>query len=104
LRVRLKLVVLEVADHLGVTKACRELNVPRSSFYCWKQKYAKAGRSGLYRERPVPYRHPRRTSAEVVERITVSVINIEKRAAIATIPSGAAPNGISFSALPAMPP
>ena len=33
LRVRLKLVVLELTPHLGVTKACREFNVPRSSFY-----------------------------------------------------------------------
>jgi len=43
LRVRLKLVVLELASHLGVTKACREFNIPRSSFYRWKQKYEKAG-------------------------------------------------------------
>jgi hypothetical protein len=28
LRVRLKQVVLELAEHLGVTKACREFNVP----------------------------------------------------------------------------
>ena len=69
LRVRLKLVVLELADHLGVTKACREFNVPRSSFYRWKQKYEREGRSGLYRERPVAYSHPRRTSPEVVEKI-----------------------------------
>ena len=69
LRVRLKLVVLELADHLGVTKACREFYVPRSSFYRWKQKYEKAGRSGLFRERPVAYHHPSRTSPEVVEKI-----------------------------------
>ena len=69
LRVRLKLVVLELADHHGVTKACSEFNVPRSSFYRWKQKYEKAGRSGLYRERPIAYHHPRRTSPEVVEKI-----------------------------------
>ena len=69
LRVRLKLVVLELAPHLGVTKACREFNVPRSSFYRWKQKYEKAGRSGLYREKPIAYHHPSRTSHEVVEKI-----------------------------------
>lgn len=45
LRVRLKLVVLELANHFGVTKACREFNVPRSTFYRWKQKYDKEGRS-----------------------------------------------------------
>jgi transposase-like protein len=38
LRVRLKLVVLEFASQIGVTKACREFEVPRSSFYRWKQK------------------------------------------------------------------
>ena len=32
LRVRLKLIVLEFADQLGVTKACREFNIPRASF------------------------------------------------------------------------
>jgi transposase len=43
LRIRLKLVVLEHANHFGVTKACREFNVPRSTFYGWKQKYDKEG-------------------------------------------------------------
>ena len=69
LKVRLKLVVLELANHFGASKACQECNVPRSSFYRWKQKYEKAGRSGLYRERPVAYHHPQRTSPEVVEKI-----------------------------------
>ena len=69
LRVRLKLVVIELASHLGVTKACREFEVPRSSYYRWKQKYEKAGPSGLYRERPIAYRHPRRTPPAVEEKI-----------------------------------
>ena len=69
LRVRLKLVVLELAQHLGVSKACREFNVPRSSFYRWKQKYEGKGQSGLCQERPVAFRHPRRTAPEVVEKI-----------------------------------
>jgi transposase InsO family protein len=69
LRVRLKLVVLEFAQDWGVTKACREFEVPRSSFYRWKQKYEKAGQAGLYRERPVAYHHPSRTLPEVVEKI-----------------------------------
>jgi len=66
LRVRLKLAVIEHAHYFGVTEACREFNVSRSSFYRWKQKYQKEGRSGLHRERPVAYRHPRRTSPEVI--------------------------------------
>ena len=69
LRVRLKLVVLEFAQDWGVTKACREFEVPRSSFYRWKQKYEKAGQAGLYRERPVAYHHASRTLPEVVEKI-----------------------------------
>ena len=69
LGVRLKLAVIEYADQFGVTEACREFKVPRASFYHWKQKYEKAGRSGLYRERPVAYRHPRKISPEVVEKI-----------------------------------
>jgi transposase InsO family protein len=69
LRVRLKLVVLELAQDWGVTKTCREFEVPRSSFYRWKQKYEKAGQAGLYRERPVAHHHPSRTPPEVVEKI-----------------------------------
>jgi len=69
LRVRLKLAVIEYAQYFGVTKACRELNVPRASFYRWKRKYEKAGRLGLYRERPIADSHPRRTYPEVVEKI-----------------------------------
>jgi transposase InsO family protein len=69
LRVRLKLVILELANHFGVTKACREFDVPRSTFYRWKQKYDIEGQSGLYRERPVASSHPRKTSPEVVEKI-----------------------------------
>jgi transposase InsO family protein len=69
LSVRLKQVVLELAIDLGVTKACREFDVPRSSYYRWKQKYEKVGQSGLYRERPIAYHHPHKTSPEVVEKI-----------------------------------
>lgn len=39
LRIRFKLVIREHANHFGVTKACREFNVSRSTFYRWKQKY-----------------------------------------------------------------
>ncbi len=68
-RVRLKLIVLEHANHFGVTEACREFNVPRSTFYRWKQKYDKEGRSGLYRKKPVAITYPGKTSPEVVEKI-----------------------------------
>jgi transposase-like protein len=51
LRVRLKLVVFELANHFRVTKACREFNVPQSTFYRWKQNHDIEGRSDLYRKR-----------------------------------------------------
>ena len=69
LRIRFKLAVIEYANHLGATKACKEFNVPRSTFYGWKKKYDNERRSGLYRKKPVAYRHPRKTSSEVVEKI-----------------------------------
>ena len=69
LRVRFKLTVLELASHIGVTKACREFNISRSIFYFWKQKYDNEGRSGLYRKKPIAYNHPRKTSPEVIEKI-----------------------------------
>lgn len=69
LRIRFKLAVLEYANHLGATKTCKEFNVPRSTFYCWKKKYDKEGRSGLYRKKPVAYSHPHKTSPDVVEKI-----------------------------------
>lgn len=69
LRVRLKIVVLEYANHFGVTKTCMEFNVPRSTFYRWKQRYESEGRSGLYRKKPIANTHPRKTSPEIVEKI-----------------------------------
>jgi len=69
LRVRFKLTILELANYIGVTKTCKELDVSRSIFYFWKQKYDKEGRSGLYRKKPVAFSHPRKTSSDVVEKI-----------------------------------
>ena len=69
LRARFMLTIIEYANHFGVTKTCREFNVPRSSFYRWKRKYDTEGRSGLYRKKPIAHSHPRKTSPEVVEKI-----------------------------------
>ena len=69
LQIRLKLTVLEYAKYFGATEACREFNVPRSSFYRWKQSYEQEGRAGLYRKKPIAYSHPRKTAPEVVEKI-----------------------------------
>lgn len=69
LRIRLKLTVLEYAKYFGATEACREFNVPRSSFYRWKQTYEQEGPAGLHRKPPIAHHHPRKTAAEVVEKI-----------------------------------
>ena len=69
LRIRLKLTVLEYATYFGATEACREFNVPRSSFYRWKQSYEQEGQAGLYRKKPIAHSHPRKTAPEVIEKI-----------------------------------
>jgi len=47
---RRKLIVLEYAKLCGnVVKACREFEVPRSSFYRWKRANDKDGMAGLVR-------------------------------------------------------
>jgi len=69
LRVRFKLLVLELASHLGVTKACGEFEVSRSTFYDWKNKFDREGKSGLYRKKPAANGHPRTTPTAVVDKI-----------------------------------
>ena len=62
LRRRLKLTVLEYAKYVDVTEACREFNVPRSTFYRWKQTYEHEGRAGLSRKKLMAYSHPPQNS------------------------------------------
>jgi transposase InsO family protein len=69
LNIRFKLTVLEYAKYVDVTETCREFNVPRSTFYRWKEKYEHEGREGLYRKKPIAFHHPRKTAPEVVEKI-----------------------------------
>ena len=48
LRFRKKLLVLEYTRGLGSNaKACRDFNIPDSSFYEWKKAYEKEGKAGL---------------------------------------------------------
>ena len=63
LSVRFKVMVLELAKIDSITKICKEFNVPRSTFYRWKNRYEQEGLSGLYRKKPVAYSHPRKTSS-----------------------------------------
>jgi len=69
LRARFRFVVLDYASYSGVTEACREFEVPRSTFYRWKKRYDEEGLTGLYPKKPTPKRHPRMTPPEVVEKI-----------------------------------
>ena len=43
LRLGFRLLVLEWASHLGSTETCREFEIPRSSFYEWKNAYKRNG-------------------------------------------------------------
>lgn len=70
LAIQRKLAVLRYAEGIGnVQEACRELGVPRASFYRWKSAYEKEGTIGLIRKRPVARSHPRQVPAEYVEKI-----------------------------------
>ena len=52
--VQVKKLVLELAEGLGNTaKVCHEYRVPRSTFYRWKEAYAKHGEGGLVRKKPI---------------------------------------------------
>ena len=50
-------------------KACREFEIPRSSFYKWKKALDVGGKAGLARKKPIALSHPRKLSPEVVEKI-----------------------------------
>ena len=68
LRFRWKLVVLEYARECGSnTKAWREFEMPKSTFYLWKKAYDREGRAGLKRKKPVAHTHPKRIPPQVIE-------------------------------------
>ena len=70
LRIRFKFAVLDYAQGIGsVTKACREFEVPRSTFYEWKKAFDKEGKAGLARKKPVALNHPRKLAQNVVDQI-----------------------------------
>ena len=70
LAVRRKAAILQYAQGIGnVKEACRDFNVPRSSFYRWKKAYAKEGKVGLTRKKPIAKSHPLQIPPEFVEKI-----------------------------------
>ncbi len=65
-----KIFVLEYAKTIGgVTKACQELSIARSSFYDWKKAYDKEGKTGLLRKKPIARSHPSKLKQSVVDKI-----------------------------------
>ena len=65
LAVRRKEVILQYAQGIGnVKEACRDFNVSGSSFYRWKKVYAKEGKVGLTRKKPIAKSHPRQIPPE----------------------------------------
>jgi transposase InsO family protein len=70
LQVRRKLSVLSYIKEIGnVQESCRDLGVPRSSFYRWRKAFAAHGKEGLVRRRPIARSHPRQIPPEYVEKI-----------------------------------
>ncbi len=69
-RVQFKWSVLEYAKGCRtVAKACREFEIPRSTFYGWKKAFDKEGKAGLVRKKPVARNHPRSLAQDVVDKI-----------------------------------
>ena len=69
LRFRKKLAVLDYAKACGDnSKARREFEVPKSTFYPWKKAYDREGKTGLKRKKPVAYTHLKRVSPQVVDK------------------------------------
>lgn len=67
---RKKLAVLGYARDCGRNaKAWRDFKVPKSTFYLWKKAYAKEGRAGLRRKKPVALNHPKQIQPLVVEKV-----------------------------------
>ncbi len=66
---RFRYIILEYSRGRNISKACREFNIPRSTFYNWRKRYDEEGPSGLYRKKPVAHSHPRKTPPEVIEKI-----------------------------------
>ena len=65
-----KLRILRYADEIGhVAKTCRYFGIGRTSFYRWRQAYAKYGEAGLVDAPPIPKWHANRTPLEIEEKV-----------------------------------
>jgi len=78
LRIRYKLIVLDYARITrNVSKTCREFDVPRGSFYRWKNAFELEGKKGLRRKKPIAYSHPKKTPQNVIDLILDIRINYQ---------------------------
>ena len=69
-RIHYKWTVLQYAEVCRtVLQACREFNVPRSTFYEWKKAYDKGGKSGLARKKPIVLNNPHKLAQDAVDKI-----------------------------------
>ena len=57
------------SEHAGPIRACREYEVPKSTFYEWKKAYKKNGVSGLKKKKPIAQNYPGRISKLVIDKI-----------------------------------
>jgi transposase InsO family protein len=66
-----KMEIIHLVEHskLSITKTLEELNVPRSSFYRWYQKYQNKGYDGLADKKPRAKRIWNRIPEEVKEQV-----------------------------------
>ncbi len=70
LRFRKKVAVLGYARDVGSnTKALRNFEIPKSTFYLWKKTFEKEGISGLKRKKPIAHSHPKQIQSDVIEKV-----------------------------------
>ena len=68
--IKRRLRVLKHSEKIGnVHMTCRYFGLARSTFYRWKTDYDKHGEAGLVRKSATSINHPRKTPAEIVEKI-----------------------------------
>lgn len=62
--------VLEYVKSIGnAAEACRDLDIPNSSFYNWKKAYDKEGKEVFLRKKPIPKSHPKKIKQSVIDKI-----------------------------------
>jgi transposase len=77
LRVRWRATVIEIAgESKNVSRQCKRLGMPRSTYYRWKKRFDEEGIAGLSNRCSGPNRHPRSTPPHVVKRFPFRIHTI----------------------------